>query len=71
MRPVAGRGRKIEGRIWLRLNDLGGGRYLAIPPPIVIPMRLIARALVSKEPGAVQPVAQMQRRLASVVAFDR
>jgi hypothetical protein len=54
MRPGTDRGLKIEGRIWLRLDDLGGGRYLvAIPPPIVIPMRLIARALVSKEQGAV------------------
>ena len=31
MRPVAGRGRKIEGRIWLRLDDLDGGRYLDTP----------------------------------------
>jgi hypothetical protein len=28
MRPVAGRGPKIEGHIRLRINDLGGGRYL-------------------------------------------
>jgi cytochrome c peroxidase len=31
MRSVAGRGRKIESRIWLRLDDLGGGRYLDTP----------------------------------------
>ncbi len=31
MRPVAERGREIEGRIWLRLDDLGGGRYLHTP----------------------------------------
>ena len=31
MRPVAGRGRKIEGRIWLRIDDLGGRRYLDTP----------------------------------------
>jgi hypothetical protein len=31
MRPVAGRGLKIEGHIRLRINDLGGGRYLDTP----------------------------------------
>ncbi len=31
MRLVAGHGLKIEGRIWLRLDDLSGGRYLDTP----------------------------------------
>jgi hypothetical protein len=31
MRPLADCGRKIEGRIWLRIDDLGGGHYLHTP----------------------------------------
>jgi hypothetical protein len=33
MRPVTGRGLKIERRIWLTIDDLDGGRYVDTPLP--------------------------------------